>query len=227
MRKHFSIFLTLMIAVFVWMFGSISVIAAETTPLIDTITLDETVIRDSKIPVDLSWKISQDKGKWMEDMGIDQEIKSLVLVLNRPDRDESRLFYFSNGMDGEWNEVFSVECLISTEGLYSKEELNGIFEPVSTYGFGENPGSLLPFQSISETDERFYDEYSSFGMILHPKNEEELVSPLVIQCQNTTDEKHSQSGLSIPKNYLRMMIQSIDSESRFIIVEDPDKLGSM
>lgn len=227
MRKHFHIFLTLMIAVFVLMLGSISVFAAVTNPVIDTITLDETMIRDNRIPVDLSWKISQNKGKWIEDMGIGQEVKSLVLVLNRPDQEESRLFYLSNGMDGEWSEIFSVDCLITGDNQYAKEEIYGIFEPTSTYGIGENPGSLLPYRSISEMDDWFANEYSPFGMILYPEGKDEQVSPLVIQCQENSEMEDPQNGFRIPKKQLRMMIQSIDCESRIVIVENLEELGIM
>lgn len=227
MRKHFKIFLTVMMAVFVWISGSISVFAAEMLPVVDTITLDETVLWDSKIPVNLSWKLSQDNDKWLKDLGVTSEVKSLILVIDRPDQEDSRLFYFSYGAEGEWNEVFSVECYISEEGYPEKTAIYGTYEPESAFGTGENPGSLLPYRTVSEMDDWSEDKNSAYGMILHPEYADENRLPLVINCMPKDDDQQIRSGFQVPQEQLRMMIQSVDKESRFVIVENFTDLGLM
>ncbi len=286
MRKHLNIKIAAVLLVFAVMFGNIQVFAAETNTdiIVDTITLDETLVWSENIPVDLSWKTAQDKGQWIEELGIAKEATSLILVINNLDKvDEeafpaldgfsekerlkqlaehnkldgkSRLLYFSKGTDGEWMEIFSVDCYISGGEFLEKEAVYGAYVPVSTFGSFENPGSLLPYRELEPTDYWTFDpehesygtiysidktyqkeknavnlegmkSYSNYGMILQPEDEYFACPPLIINCQQTESRNDQLSGIQMPQEKLRMMIQSIDAETRFLIADRMEDFEDM
>ena len=49
---------------------------------VDTILLEPETLWEDEVPVDLSWKTQQDKGRWIDEMGIAGDSKSLILVIN-------------------------------------------------------------------------------------------------------------------------------------------------
>ncbi len=57
-------------------------------PVVDTITLDSQELWDGNVPADLSWKTKQDKGKWIEELGIAKEATSLLLIVNSLDKED-------------------------------------------------------------------------------------------------------------------------------------------
>ena len=284
MRMHLNKYLTVMTLILILVFGTMQVYAEEMSPVIETITLDEDMDWDNDIPADISWKTSQDKGQWIEEWGIAKDATSLVLVINNLDKEDpnaiplqedeageekrksiaswnrlqgkSRLFYFSKGADGEWSETFSLECFISGGSVAKKEDLYGVYEPVSTFSSIGNPGSLLPYRGLSVLDywsldpesenygsifsvEKSYikperavnlsslKSYSNYGMILHPEEEYSSCPPLVINCQQTQSNNDVLCGFQMPQENLRMMIQSIDKATRFFIVENLADLENM
>ena len=249
------------------MFGSMQTLAAVTDMPVDTITLDETLSQDHIVAADISWKTAQDKGQWIKDLGIAEDVKSMLLVINNLDKEDpdtiltaslaswnkiqgkSRLFYFSKSADGDWNETFSVECYISGGRYLDKEEIYGVYKPVSSFGALANPGSLLSYKSLSLHDywttdpedenygsiftiPQFYEKpeqavnlsslkaYSNYGMILHPQDESTDCPPLVINCQQLEGNNDALAGFCMPQEHLRMMIQSIDEETNVYIVEN-------
>lgn len=240
-----------------------------------TIVLDETLLPERVVPADLKWKTEQDKGQWIEDMGIADDASSLILVINNLDKEDpeaiptveqispkrkhewyaqqkrvdgkSRLLYFSKGMDEEWAEVFSVDCYISGGEWFEKTDLYGEYEAISAFGLCENPGSLLPYKTIAMDDywslnpesedygsifsiEKTYEKpvdalnlqgmkaYSNYGLILNPNEEESSKPVLMINCQQTESNHDMVSGIQMPQEHLRMLIQSIDSETKFMII---------
>ena len=44
---------------------------------------------EDEVPVDLSWKTQQDKGRWIDEMGIAGDSKSLILVINNLEMESS------------------------------------------------------------------------------------------------------------------------------------------
>ena len=108
------------------------------TTQVDTITL-ETQTADDEVAVDLGWKTQQDKGRWIDKMGIADDVNSLVLIINNIENDtdtvktntgngssdkvvkvkrkqlpgNSRMLYLSRTENGVWQENFSVNCYYS------------------------------------------------------------------------------------------------------------------
>ena len=83
MRKRVSIAAFFAAAVSV---VSLSVFSAFGAPeQVDTIVLETEEASSEEVPADLGWKTEQDKGQWIEDMGIAGDAKSLVLILNNVD----------------------------------------------------------------------------------------------------------------------------------------------
>ena len=288
MRKHFNKCLAAMVLVLTMALGSMQVLASEYRPVVETITLDESLEWDLDMPVDISWKTKQDNGQWIEELGIARDAKSLILVINNLDKEDpdaipayvsdadfgsdaakkrtiaelhrmdgkSKLSYFSKDEDGIWSEVFSVECYISGGMMFGKEDVYGVYEPVSTFGILANPGSLLPYRILGSDDywsvdpesenfgvifnpEKAYmkpekavnlrglKSYANYGLILHPEEEYASCPPLVINCMQAETNNSILSGIHMPEDQLRMMIQSIDKESKFVITNSLAELETM
>ena len=51
---------------------------------VDTITMDAEM-PDDEVEVDLGWKTQQDKGRWIDKMGIGDDVNSLLLIINNLD----------------------------------------------------------------------------------------------------------------------------------------------
>ncbi len=56
---------------------------------VDTILLEPETLWEDEVPVDLSWKTQQDKGRWIDEMGIAGDSKSLILVINNLEMESS------------------------------------------------------------------------------------------------------------------------------------------
>lgn len=289
MRMHFNkIFTAMMLSLALASVG-MPAMAAETEPVVETITLDEDMYWDSDIPSDISWRTKQDKGKWIEDLGIAKDATSLILVINNLDKDDpdaipnvsdstqtekskeerkkeiveqnrlngkSQLSYFTKVGEEGWQEVFSVECYISGGQMMDKEEIYGAYEPAKTFGIRENPGSLLPFRSLTSNeywildpeDENYgsiyiadkYHErpangisleglkaFVNYGMILQPEDDYADCPALVINCLQSETNSDVLSGIQMPEDYLRMLIQSIDSDTRVVIAGEMGDIEGM
>ena len=133
---------------------------------VDTILLEPETLWEDEVPVDLSWKTQQDKGRWIDEMGIAGDSKSLILVINNLETEggeeipvqtrngkkgqssgrelagNSRLFYYSRCTDGGWREVFAVNCYISG-GSGEDEDIYGVYRLDSAFGLESDPGSLV------------------------------------------------------------------------------------
>jgi len=250
-------------------------LAAMPTQAVDTILLEPETAMEDDVPVDLSWKTKQDKGKWIEEMGIAGDSKSLVLIVNNIGEDEkekvlvqsedgtikekkktdaagnSRLFYYSKGSDEHWREVFATNCYVSG-GSGEDSDIYGAYEMESSFGSQENPGSLVPYHQITSKDYlttdlddenfgRIYTAgpkgvpgetyvnleemkaFSNFGMILKPEYEGDAYPALVVNCQQARTNDRTFCGVQLEESYLRILIQSIDQDTRILIsgtVED-------
>lgn len=257
MRMHWNKYVTALMLAGVMTIGSMTAFANDTNPVVETITLDEALIQNSTVLADLGWKTAQDKGQWIEEMGIAKDMTSLILVINSQDSTgKSRLTYFSKGMDEEWSEVFSVDCYLSNGGCGDIEEIYGAYEPVSAFGNYENPGSLLPFRALSSfdywslnpEDDQYgsifaieadgekpeqsvsleaLKAYSGYGMILHPEDAYASCPALMINCQQKDFGSDAVNGIHMPQDKVRMLIQSIDSGTRIVIAGSLDELKHM
>lgn len=257
MRKHWNKILTVLVSAVLMTIGSMTALANETSPVVETITLDEDFTWNSAVPADLGWKTEQDKGQWIEEMGIAKDMTSLILVINNQGKEgNSRLTYFSKGMDEEWSEVFSVDCYLSNGEFYEMDEIYGAYEPISAFGNFENPGSLLPYRSLSThdcwtlnpEDERYgsifsldsrdpkpehtvrlesLKAYLGYGMILQPEAEYASCPTLMINCQQTDFGGDGIIGIHMPQDKVRMLIQSIDSGTRIVIANSLEDLKEL
>ena len=290
MRKHFYHIFTWMLSVAMFVASGMQALASDTqsTPameteaVVDTITLDSD-LWDYEIPVDLSWKTKQDKGQWIEELGIGEGVNSLVLVINNLDKGDpealpkqevneaknggagekekkpvditgkSRLVYFSQNEAGEWEECFAVDGFISGDATNGKEVTYGVYTPNIAFGIKENPGSLLPYQRLTSNDywilnpesEAFGDiltvttkaeqpsdgikmenlkTFCNYGMILKPELEGTGYPALVFNCLQLEKHDGTFCGLQIPEQYMRMLVQSLDDNTRVIISDSLDRL---
>lgn len=246
---------------------------------VDTILLEPETLWEDEVPVDLSWKTQQDKGRWIDEMGIAGDSKSLILVINnletgggeeipvqtgngkktRAAKGElagnSRLFYYSRGTDGDWREVFAVNCYISG-GSGEDEDIYGAYRLESAFGLEKDPGSLVSYRQLSQKDywitdpedEDFGDIYtageegpvtkeavrlgemkafSNYGMVLKPETEGDGYPALVVNCQQASTEDDTFSGIQLSQTYVRMLIQSIDQDTRILISSEVEDLEGM
>lgn len=279
MRKRFHILLTVIAALAAAAFAGITAMGAAKEPEVDTITLEPEVVWEDEVPVDLKWKTEQDKGRWIEELGIAQDSRSLVLVINnlennreeelpiqnedgtksRPKKTQeagnSRLFYYSKGSDDHWREVFAINCYISG-GSGEDEDIYGVYRLESAFGSEDNPGSLVPYQQLTAADYwitdpednefgyiytaesknevpetyvnlEFMKAFSNYGMILKPETEGDAYPALVVNCQQASTKDRTFCGIQIYQSYLRILIQSIDEETRIMIAGDLEDLEGM
>lgn len=290
MRKHFNHIFTLFLSAMILMTSGMQVFAAntlamETEPAIDTITLNSDLIDNTEVHADLGWKTKQDKGQWIEDLGIGEGVNSLVLVINNLDKEnpddlpkqevcaeknaleknvekpkkelditgKSRLVYFSRNEMGEWEEFFSVEGFLSGDMLNGKEITYGVYSPQATFGVKENPGSLLPYQYLTTNDYWCLDPsdelfgnivtvykreeqpisgikmeslktFCNYGMILKPEMEGTGYPALVVNCLQMENNDGTFCGLQIPEQYMRILVQSLDENTRVIISDSLESL---
>ena len=290
MRNHFNhIFVFLMSAMILMTSGmqvfAANTLAMETEPAIDTITLNSDLIDNTEVHADLGWKTKQDKGQWIEDLGIGEGVNSLVLVINNLDKEnpddlpkqevcaeknaleknvekpkkelditgKSRLVYFSRNEMGEWEEFFSVEGFLSGDMLNGKEITYGVYSPQATFGVKENPGSLLPYQYLTTNDYWCLDPsdelfgnivtvykreeqpisgikmeslktFCNYGMILKPEMEGTGYPALVVNCLQMENNDGTFCGLQIPEQYMRILVQSLDENTRVIISDSLESL---
>lgn len=244
---------------------------------VDTITLETEAASEEDVLVDLRWKTRKEGGKWIETLDISQDVNSLVLILNDEDtvqspsvnaqektnsrvkkRDmpaNSRLLYYSKGSDGEWKEIFVTTCVLSGGMMMDTEEIYGIYRAEDAFGINDNPGSLIPYQKVTDKEYWIYDTdsedygtivtvgpkgpktdlsvkldgmkaYSNYGMVL--RSEEDGAYPaLIINCQQSDASEDTIGGIQVPQSYVRMLIQSIDSETRVVIASDVTALEDM
>ncbi len=165
----------------------------------------------------------------------------------------SRAFYFSRLEDGSWKQVFTVNCMVSG-GEYAADTIYGIYNPVSAFGIKENPGSIISYCLLSADDYLILDpdseDYgqivkskkiksgtndsltyrldgmralSNYGMVLVPDGGG-ADSVIVMNCQQSDIPSRTLAGVQLSEDYVRMLIQTIDSESRIVIVKDIDEL---
>ena len=148
MRKRlFAIVLALTAAIGI--FGG-TASGAVRSAQVDTITMDAEM-PDDEVEVDLGWKTQQDKGRWIDKMGIGDDVNSLLLIINNLDTEtdtvkttkdrtssekvvrakrkqlpgNSRLLYLSR-TDTGWQENFSVNCYVSG-GQEDDSEVYGVY----------------------------------------------------------------------------------------------------
>lgn len=169
---------------------------AAPKPAVDTIVLETEEAGGGDVPVDIGWKTSQDKGKWIDDMGIADSTNSLVLIINdqedpgdrsvfaqkitegkkRPQRTEvpgnSRLYYLSRG-DDAWKIVMEINCSLSGGEDTPLEDLYGAYSLECGFGSLENPGSLVPYHQLNAKDYWISDPSAEgFGHIQNVPNGE-------------------------------------------------------
>ena len=301
MRKHFNHIFTFVMAMTFTLMSVCQSLAAETKsyemvfetePVIDMITLDSDVIGTTEIDADLSWKTKQDKGKWIEDLGIGENVSSLVLVINNLDKKDpnalpmqvvkaeekkselsgnknnakikkpvditgkSKLLYFAKSDSGEWEEFFSVDGFLAGDQLNEKEVTYGVYTPSVAFGVKENPGSQLSYKQLTMLDYWCLDPsdanfgniisvksredqpvsairmenlktFCNYGMILKPEMEGTGYPALVFNCLQLDNNDGTFCGMQIPEQYMRMLVQSADENTRVIITDDLGNLYAM
>ena len=246
---------------------------------VDTILLEPETLWEDEVPVDLSWKTQQDKGRWIDEMGIAGDSKSLILVINNLETEggeeipvqtrngkkgqssgrelagNSRLFYYSRCTDGGRREVFAVNCYISG-GSGEDEDIYGVYRLDSAFGLESDPGSLVSYRQLSQKDYWITDPededfgtiyaageegpgtkeavrlgemkaFSNYGMILKPETEGDAYPALVVNCQQASTEDDTFSGIQLSQSHVRMLIQSIDQDTRIMIAGEVEDLEGM
>jgi len=278
MRKRLcAIFLALTAAIGI---SGGTVFGAAKTTQVDTITLEREP-SDEEVAVDLGWKTQQDKGRWIDKMGIGDDVNSLVLIINNLENNtdtvktnmeavsgekvvrakkkqlpgNSRLLYLSRTENGEWQENFSVNCYVSG-GQGDDSEAYGVYRLESAFGSETDPGSLVPYQKLTEDNCWITDPeadgfgviagkkpanllasqyvnlesmraFSNFGMILKPEDGAEGYPALVVNCQQSGAKNKTLCGVQLAQSYVRMLIQSMDSGTRIMIAGEVEDLEGM
>lgn len=175
--------------------------------------------------------------------------------INEPDG-LSTLMYLSKNAEGEWLEIFSVDCKISGGELFENEAIYGVYSPVKAFGNQTNPGSLLPYRELTGDDywilnpkeELFGDIHTiqssadkvagavnlkamkvffNYGMIVKSKSDENECTTLLLNCYQSDSKKDQFAGIQIPEESLRMLVQCADEETCVIIVGSVDELENL
>lgn len=175
MRKRFyRILATLMATALLGQAMPLVSIAASSQG-VDRITLETEAEDMADRTADLGWRTEQDKGKWIKDMNIANDVTSLILIVNNlgksadealPDIDSlekkerprrktvpgnSRLYYLNQNEKGEWKQVFTINCTVSG-GPTSDDNIYGVYRLESAFGSKENPGSLVKYWQLTADD---------------------------------------------------------------------------
>ncbi len=164
----------------------------------------------------------------------------------------SRLFYYSRCADGGWREAFAVNCYISG-GSGEDEDIYGVYRLDSAFGLESDPGSLVSYRQLSQKDYWITDPededfgaiytageegpgtkeavrlgemkaFSNYGMILKPETEGDAYPALVVNCQQASTEDDTFSGIQLSQSHVRMLIQSIDQDTRIMIAGEVEDL---
>ena len=148
----------------------------------------------------------------------------------------SRLFYYSRCADGGWREVFAVNCYISG-GSGEDEDIYGVYRLDSAFGLESDPEDE-DFGAIYTAGEEGpgtkeavrlgeMKAFSNYGMILKPETEGDAYPALVVNCQQASTEDDTFSGIQLSQSHVRMLIQSIDQDTRIMIAGEVEDLQGM
>lgn len=167
----------------------------------------------------------------------------------------SRLHYFSRSGEEEWQKIFSVNCFISG-GSMVDSHVYGVYSPTVAFGLEENPGSLLSYRQIDSDDYWVMDKesedygtivsiksgvqdsgayvnlesmkaFSNYGMVLQPDGLYDDQPNILINCQQSNVQSRTVSGIQLSETRVRMLIQSIDENTKIVIVEDMEDLEDL
>lgn len=283
MLKHFKYMTAISLATVFFSSGTTTFAASSTA--VDTVVLNTDIVGDEEILSDLSWKTKQDKGQWINELKIAEDIDSLILVINNLDKEDpdalprqekekttsgnakkktekeditgkSRLSYYTKHGEDGWHEIFSTDCFISGDEINGKEAAYGVYYPEKSFGAKSNPGSLLSYRFLTESDywtpdpksEDFGEIYTvlsraekplggirmkklkslcNYGMILKTENEELGYPALIMNCLQNEKADNTFCGIQIPESYLRMFVQTIDENTRIVITDEYETLREM
>ena len=279
MRKRLHRLLMMITAAILTVSMGVTCFAAPEKTARDTIYLEPEAGWEDEVPVDLSWKTQQDQGRWIDAMGIAGDANSLIVILNnmgngseqeipryqpenkitmsrkRKEVGNSRLHYYSRSTEGQWSEVFAVNCNISG-GAEDESSIYGVYRLDSAFGSEKDPGSLVPYHKLTfrdywvtdTQDENFGSiftatskdikkeayirledmrAFSNYGMILKPEEDGEAYPALVVNCQQPSVKDNTFSGIQLIQTYVRMLIQSIDSGTRIMITDNLEYLEEL
>jgi len=177
----------------------------------------------------------------------------LVVNRSDEENGESTLMYLSKNTEDVWMECFSVDCLISGGESMEKEDLYGVYNPVQTFGNMKNPGSLLPYREVTGDDfwvldpnnERFGEiqtvssstetvlgavnlkamkVFFNYGMIVKSPKKDQVCTSLLLNCFQNDANDGRFTGIQVPEDSLRMLVQCVDEETCMIVVGSIDEL---
>lgn len=287
MREHFKYISVLLLAAAVLLSNGIRTLA-ETKTAVDTIVMNTDIIGDEEVPTDYSWKTKQDKGQWLSELKVAEDIDSLILVINNLDKEDpyelprqedeqqtpfgdtkeeseeekdditgkSRFSYYTRHGEDGWHEIFSVDCFISGDDESGNEAVYGVYYPDSSFGIKSNPGSLLPYQLLTNLDywvpNPESDDFGTictvpsiaerprggirlkklktlcnYSLILRAEKEDAGYPALVLNCLKNDKADDTFCGIQLSETYVRMLVQSIDENTRIVVTNGYENLSEM
>ena len=69
--------------------------------------------------------------------------------------------------------------------------------------------------------------FSNYGMVLKPEEEGGAYPALLVDCKQESTYDNTFAGVQISESLVRMLIQSIDGETRIMIAGDVEELEGM
>ena len=141
-------------------------------------------------------------------------------------------------------------------GSGEDEDIYGVYRLDSAFGLESDPGSLVSYRQLSQKDYWIPDPededfgaiytageegpgtkeavrlgemkaFSNYGMILKPETEGDAYPALVVNCQQASTEDDTFSGIQLSQSHVRMLIQSIDQDTRIMIAGEVEDLEGM
>lgn len=189
-----------------------------------------------------------------------EEADSLILVVGQGGSDVS-LSYHTKDEGGAWREEFETKGRYGKNGASADKREGDKKTPIGTYrftmafGVKDDPGSVLPYHKLTDTDYWVDDPASAhynqlvdlkaaakdwnsaehmaaavpfynYGLALDYNREcvPGKGSAIFLHCMNGEADTGTSGCVKVPEEYVKMLVQSVDSETRIVIVSDIGQL---
>lgn len=186
-----------------------------------------------------------------------------VIVVVGSGMDSSRIHvaYFKKSEDGDWNEEFYVSGYCGYNGMASNKKEGDRRTPVGTYGFTRafgilaDPGSILPYKQLDESDywvddssSKYYNQMVSTKTTPATwKSAEHLIR--VNPCYNYSlaldynsecvpgkgsaiflhglhpTKTWTEGCIAIPEENVKTLVQQVDADTRIVVVSGLSELN--
>lgn len=248
------------------MTGAVLLTCAEATAALGEAVLQTDAGQEERGPGIALERREQETVKEQELMGrigAAAETDSLILVIGQGGADVA-LSYHTKDEDGVWKEEFETTGRYGRNGATAEKKEGDKKTPLGTYqftmafGVKEDPGSILPYHRLTETDywvddpdSRYYNQLVDSRTVTKDwKSAEHMAgsvpfyhyglalnynsgcvpgkgSAIFLHCMNGEADTGTSGCVKISEEYMERLVQSVDEETRIVIVSDISQLAGV